>query len=132
MRSPQKTMALWAFFIVGAVLLYMNFEKQMQASIKDFNYSKFRVALEANEIENLVVQMEGNNIGQVNGKVKEEYASKYQGGTRFSFPVPLDGFSQLVEGKGVEIEYAKAGGGLLTQIFLNWLPLKLKPSTPPR
>jgi cell division protease FtsH len=80
MRTPQKTLALWLFLFVIMILVYKAYDNKATQGINDFNYSKFRVALEAGEIETVTFRQDSSEII---GTVKPEFKEKY-GGDKFT------------------------------------------------
>ena len=50
MRSPQKTLAMWAIIGVVAVLMFQMYETGQQSKVRDFKYPEFIKALNANQI----------------------------------------------------------------------------------
>ncbi|MCC7404998.1 MAG: ATP-dependent zinc metalloprotease FtsH [Bdellovibrionales bacterium] len=120
MRSPQKTMALWAMLIVVAILLFQMYETQRHTLIRDFDYPKFLKALEANEIESVTFN---KDTGEIEGDIKPEFKDKYAG-RHFQILGNTDseGF-KIVRQQGITPKYIGSDNSLMTSVFLNWLPL---------
>lgn len=120
MRSPQKTMALWAMLIVVAILLFQMYEAQRHTLIRDFDYPKFLKALEAGEIESVTFN---KDTGEIEGDVRTEYKDKYSG-RHFQILGNTDseGF-KIVRENGITPKYIGSDNSLMTSVFLNWLPL---------
>ena len=119
-RSPQKTIALWAMLIVVAILLFQMYEAQRNTVIHNFDYPKFLKALESNEIESVTFN---KDTGEIEGEMKVEYKDKY-GGRHFQIlgNVDSEGF-KLVRENGITPKYISSDNSLMTSVFLNWLPL---------
>ena len=64
MRSPSKTMTLWALLIVLAVLFFQMYERQASNLVRDFNYDKFVKAVVAGKIakDSIVIR---KNAGEI-------------------------------------------------------------------
>lgn len=120
MRSPQKTMALWAMLIVVAILLFQMYEAQRHTMIRDFDYPKFLKALEAGEIESVTFN---KDTGEIEGDLRTEYKEKYAG-RHFQILGNTDseGF-KIVRENGITPKYIGSDNSLMTSVFLNWLPL---------
>lgn len=123
MRTSQKTLAMWAIFVVVAVLLFQMYETQRQSTIRDFDYSKFRQALESKEVKSVTFRL---GTDEIQGEIKEEFAEKYNGATHFQIigNINDEGY-KLVTANGITPNYERADNSLLTSVFLNWLPLIL-------
>ena len=67
MKNSQKTMAMWAILIVVGILLIQMWQAQQQSTIRDFNYSKFVKAVDANEVKSVTFR-DGEILGEI--KVK--------------------------------------------------------------
>ncbi|MBC7465752.1 MAG: AAA family ATPase, partial [Bdellovibrio sp.] len=125
MKANQKTFALWFFLFIMAIFFFRAWDMKHQKSIADFNYSKFLVAVENNEIEtDKVVFMQDR--GEIRGEVKAEFEKKYSG-THFAIPGNISdkGFD-LLRAKGITPNYEKAeSDNMLSAFLINWLPLIL-------
>ena len=125
MKANQKTFALWFFVLIMAIFFFRAWDMKHQKSIVDFNYSKFLVAVENNEIEtDKVVFLQDR--GEIRGEVKPEFEKKYSG-THFAIPGNISdkGF-ELLRAKGITPNYEKAeSDNMLSSFLINWLPLIL-------
>src|ERR1035437_6837491 len=122
MRSPSKTMALWALLIVLAVLFFQMYEKQANQVVRDFNNSKFVTALESDQIvkSSIMFHKATNEIeGDLNDAGQKAFNGKH-----FKFTGNNDdkGY-EIVEKYGITPNYAISDSGLLAGLLLNWLPL---------
>lgn len=123
MKSSQKTLALWFFLIVLAVFVFQAYETRTQATILDFNYSKFVQAVKDGEVQSVTFRKES---GEILGEIKEEFKDKYKG-TKFIIMGNTDdeGY-RFLTAQGITPNYEKSdNGGFLQSFFINWLPLIL-------
>lgn len=123
MRSAQKTMALWALLVVGAILLFQMYETQRQNTITDFNFSKFRVAIEKGQIASVTFRQDSDEIiGEVKPGLEKELGGKYFtiiGNTG-------DEGYKLVTQNGLTPNYEKSEShGIFMTVLVNWLPIIL-------
>ncbi len=122
MRSPSKTMALWALLIVLAVLFFQMYEKQSNQVVRDFNYPKFLQAVESDQIvkDSIVFH---TTTGEIEGQLNDP-GTKAFGGKHFKFSGNTGdvGFSILKE-KGIVPAYVSSDNSLMAGLLLNWLPL---------
>ena len=127
MQSSHKTFAMWAIFLVAAVLLFQMYETQRQTFIKDFNFAQFEKALKNGEVESVTFRSKGDpHVGDVLGKVKPEFKEKYGGATQFEIVGSVgDEGLRLVRSHGLTPNYEKANDSFLVSVFLQWLPLLL-------
>jgi len=121
MRNSQKTMALWAIFLVLGILFFQMYQTQKHVLIRDFDYPKFVEALKAKEIKSVTFRE-----GEILGEIKDEYKDKYANSTRFQIlgNTDSDGY-KLVTENGLTPKYERNDNSLMTSLFLNWLPLIL-------
>lgn len=124
MRSPPKTMALWALLIVLAVLFFQMYEKQANQIVRDFNYQKLRQAIDSEQVDknSFVIHRDTNEIeGTLN-----EAGQKAYGGKNFRVKGNTEDFGvQKLEDKGIVANYASSDNSMLGQMIVNWLPLIL-------
>ncbi|MCB0413448.1 MAG: AAA family ATPase, partial [Bdellovibrionales bacterium] len=123
MKSAQKSLALWAFLIVAAMLMYQIYNTQAKTVIRDFDYPKFLTAVEKGEIESVTFNVDTNEI---EGKIKPEFASKYKDAQNFLITGNTgDKGLELVQKYGLTPKYVSSDNSIVTSLFLNWLPLLL-------
>jgi cell division protease FtsH len=121
MRSPVKTLAFWAVLVAIGLLLFQAYHHQHRPMIADFNYSKFRGAIEAGHIASVTFKQDS---GEIAGEIKPEFESKYGGRSFNIFGNTEDEGYKLVIANGLTPNYERAeNNGLLQSIFINWLPL---------
>ena len=123
MKSSQKTLALWVLLLVVGVLVVQLYQRQKMSHIRDFNFAKFREALEKEEIKSVTFNLGSDEI---EGEIKEKFKEKYKNATKFKIigNIGDEGY-KLVNQYGLTPNYKKADHSLLTSFFLNWLPLLL-------
>lgn len=122
MRSPSKTMTLWALLIVLAVLFFQMYEKQANQMVRDFNWPKLLQAATDKQIVEgtVIIHTDTNEIeGQLN-----EAGQKIYGGKHFKLVGNTGdkGYEELRE-RGITPSYTKSNDSFLASILLNWLPL---------
>src|SRR6185312_9988245 len=122
MRSPSKTMALWALLIVLAVLFFQMYEKQSNQAVRDFNYQKFLQAVDSDEIVKDSVTFH-TATGEIEGQLNDA-GQKIYGGKHFKIygNVGDKGFEMLDE-KGIVPSYVTSDNSMMAGLLLNWLPL---------
>src|SRR3984957_13809345 len=122
MRSPSKTMALWALLIVLAVLFFQMYEKQANQVVRDFNYPKFLQAVEADEVAKDSIIFH-TTTGEIEGQLNDA-GQKVFGGKHFKVSGNTNdmGF-QLLKDKGIVPSYVTSDNSLMAGLLLNWLPL---------
>jgi cell division protease FtsH len=122
MRSPSKTLTLWALLIVLAVLIFQMYERQANQVVRDFSWPKLLQALENDQVvkDSIVFHTASSEIeGQLN-----EAGQKIYGGKNFKFPGNTGdkGYEEVRE-KGVTPSYVGSDNSLMANVLLNWLPL---------
>ena len=123
MKASQKTLALWVFFLILGVLALQVYQTRKLSMIKDFDYSKFRQALEQGEVQSVTFHLGSDEI---EGDIKEEFKSKYKEATKFKITGNIgDEGYKLVTQYGLTPNYKKSDHSFFTSFFLNWLPLIL-------
>lgn len=122
MRSPSKTMALWALLIVLAVLFFQMYEKQSNQVVRDFNYNKFVQAVEADQLvkDSIIFHTASSEIeGQLNDAGQKVFSGKH---FKFAGNTGDVGF-QMLRDKGIVPNYVSSDNSLMAGLLLNWLPL---------
>jgi cell division protease FtsH len=122
MRSPSKTMTLWALLIVLAVLFFQMYEKQANQMVRDFNWPKLLQAATDGQVvkDTVVIHLNSNEIeGQLN-----DAGQKIFGGKQFKFVGNTGdkGYEELRE-RGITPSYVSSDNSFMASILLNWLPL---------
>ncbi|MEQ1665538.1 MAG: ATP-dependent metallopeptidase FtsH/Yme1/Tma family protein, partial [Bdellovibrionales bacterium] len=121
MRNSQKTMALWAIFLVLGVLFFQMYQQQKNSLIRDFDYPKFVEALKNKEVKAVTFRE-----GEILGEIKSQFKEKYQNAEKFQIlgNTDTDGYKVVTE-NGITPKYERNDNSLVTSLFLNWLPLIL-------
>ncbi|MGE3760178.1 MAG: AAA family ATPase, partial [Pseudobdellovibrionaceae bacterium] len=122
MRSPSKTMTLWALLIVLAVLFFQMYEKQANQMVRDFNWPKLLQAATDGQVvkDSVIIHTDTNEIeGQLN-----DAGQKIFGGKHFKLVGNTGdkGYEELLE-RGITPSYTKSDNSFMASILLNWLPL---------
>lgn len=123
MRSTQKTIALWAFLVIVAVLLFQMWEKRHKTSMAvDFNFQKFMSAVKSDEIKDVTF---GEN-GKISGTLKPEVEAKY-GGQSFTIQGNTgDEVFKILQSKGITPNYeASENSSFFYGVLGNVLPFIL-------
>jgi len=125
MRSTQKTLALWAFLLVVGVLGYQLLEHRRLETINDFNFQKFVQAVDSDHIKSVTIKASPNNVSEIRGEIKEEFANQYRG-KEFLIQGNIDDARARLEKKGIVPNYEGAeSNSLLQNFFITWLPIIL-------
>lgn len=123
MRSAQKTMALWALFVVITWLAFSMYEQERKVVISDFSYPKFMEAVDKQHIKNVTINLDTR---EYDGEVKEEFKQEYGGGTQFTFTgYAGDQAIKMLEEKGLTPEFKTNESSLFMKFAINWLPIIL-------
>jgi cell division protease FtsH len=123
MRGSQKTMAMWAVFLVLGVLFFQMYQSQHITMIRDYNYKKFVDSVKAGEIESVSILRERQEI---RGKIKKEFAAKYNNATQFQIVGDTESEgTKFLQANGIVPNYERDDSSMMTSLFLNWLPLIL-------
>jgi cell division protease FtsH len=122
MRSPSKTMALWALLIVLAVLFFQMYEKQSNQAVRDFSYPKLLQAVDGDEVvkDSFIFHVATSEIeGQLN-----DAGQKVFGGKHFKVSGNTSDYGfQLLKDKGIIPAYVSSDNSMMAGLLLNWLPL---------
>lgn len=121
MRSPQKTVALWAVILVLGVIFFRMYEAQQGLRVtKGFEYQQFVEALEKKQVEEVVFNRE---TGKISGTLSAEGEKAY-GGKTFEIDGNVsDKGYEIVESHGIIPNYKNDDGSAFASILINWLPL---------
>jgi len=118
LKQSQKTLALW-LIIVLLSLIVVHFFNQRPTLRKDISFSELTVALEQNQVSEVIIQ-------------GEEYLGKYKdgfnGGVFFTTvgPIQSEKVIELLAKSDAKVEYKKKLESPFWQQFLfSWLPMIL-------
>ncbi len=122
MRSPSKTMTLWALLIVLAVLFFQMYERQANQMVRDFNWPKFLQAATDGQVVKESVKINQSNAeyeGQLN-----DAGQKAFGGKHFKFTGFTDeGSLKKLDERGIVPSAVSSDNSFMAGLLLNWLPL---------
>lgn len=122
MRSPSKTMALWALLIVMAVLFFQMYEKQASQTVRDFNYGKFLQAVDSDQVQKDSILFH-TNTNEIEGQLNDT-GQKTFGGRHFRINGNTgDKGLELLQEKGIVPSYANTDNSMMVGLFWNLLPL---------
>lgn len=123
-NSSQKTFAMWAIFIVLAIVLIQNYQDKNKSFIKDFDYNQFRHALTLKHVKDVTFEIADNDsIGEVVGTMKEEFKKEYKGAVKFKVQGDISAQGRLlVEKNGLTPNYKKVKESIFVSLLLSWLP----------
>ena len=126
--KASRTMAFWALAVVVGVILVQFYQQRQQSQIVDFDYPKFRQALESHKLESITFRDNGSGgeIGEINGKVKAAHIEEL-GGKEFSIIGNIgEQGARLLEQNNITPKYESSHeNSFLMAILINWLPLLL-------
>lgn len=122
MRSPSKTLTLWALVIVVAVLLVQMYERQSSQLVHGFNYSKFSDAVKADQVVKSKIIF-NKATGEIEGDLNEA-GQKAFGGTHFKIVGNTeDSGYEFLQAHGITPSYVQSDNSMLTNLLVSWLPL---------
>ena len=126
--KASKTMAFWALAIVVGVILVQIYQQKQQSQIVDFDYPKFRSAIESQKIESVTFRDKGSGgeIGDIIGVIKAPYIKEF-GGKEFMITGNIgEQGARLLEQNGITPKYESGHeNSFLMALLINWLPLLL-------
>jgi cell division protease FtsH len=122
MRTPQKTMALWAVLMVVGILMFNMYEQQQITFAPKFDNQKYVEALKAGQIKDVTFVRDVTG-GEIEGTFTEAGEEKY-GAAKFRFEGDVgDRAAEQVEKSGLVPNYRTKRESFLTSVLMNWLPL---------
>lgn len=121
MRSSQKTLALWAFVLIGALIFLQAFEQRNANMAKKYTFTDFYHSIDKAEIEDVTIVQDKKEI---RGKFTKEAAEiwkaekfKIVGDTNYEL------FKKLND-NNVKVSYESGeSGSTLTNILISSLPM---------
>ncbi len=124
--KASRSMAFWALAIVVIVILVQAYEQTKKAQIADFDYPKFRKALEAQKIDTITFKDvgTGGDVGEIHGTIKEQYIAEF-GGKDFMITGNIgEQGSRLLEQNNITPKYESNHQNSFMMVFLmNYLPI---------
>jgi cell division protease FtsH len=119
-------MAFWALAIIVVVIMVQAYEQTKKAQIADFDYPKFRKAIENQKVESITFKDvgSGGDIGEIHGIIKSQFADEY-GGKDFTIVGNIgEQGARLVEQNGLTPKYESNANNSFMMVFLmNYLPI---------
>lgn len=123
MKATQKTLAFWFLAIILSVFVLQAIQNRSERFIADFNFSKFKTAVEKNEIASVTIKPEA---GEITGEVKPEFETQYKGRQFTIAGNTGDKVYELLEKNGITPNYERGDGtSMLQSIAMNYLPVLL-------
>ncbi len=124
--KASRSMAFWALAILVVVILVQTYEQTKKSQITDFDYPKFRQALENNKIESITFRDTGSggDVGDIYGKIKDPYKKEF-GGEDFTIVGNIgEQGNRLLEQNGITPKYESNANNSFMMVFLmNYLPI---------
>jgi cell division protease FtsH len=124
--KASRSMAFWALAIIVVVILVQAYEQNKKSQITDFDYPKFRHAIESQKIESITFKDAGtgSDIGEIVGTIKEPYISEF-GGKDFSIMGNIgEQGTRLLEQNSITPKYESNSQNSFMMMFLmNYLPI---------
>lgn len=123
MKASQKTLAFWFLAIILSVFVLQAIQNRSERYISDFNFSKFKTAVERGEVASVTIKPEA---GEISGEVKPEFETQYKG-RQFSIPGNTgDKVYELLEKNGITPNYERGDGtSVMQSLAMNYLPVLL-------
>ncbi len=120
MSSSQKTIAFWVLAVVFAMVAVQFYQQKQDTFIKDYNYPKYRAAVEAGKLESVVLN---KSTGKISGTLKEQYAQE-AGGKKFVIDGNPDYNEQrFLETNNIIADWENSAENSYWMLILNWLPM---------
>ena len=124
--KASRSMAFWALAIIVVVILVQAYEQTKQTLITDFDYPKFRQAVESQQIDAITFKDvgTGGDIGEIKGIIKDQYISEY-GGKDFTIMGNIgEPGARLLEQNNLTPKYESNAQNSMMMVFLmNYLPI---------
>lgn len=124
--KASRSMAFWALAIIVVVIMVQAYEQTKKSQIADFDYPKFRSALEHQKVESITFKDvgSGSDIGEIHGTIKPQYTSEY-GGKDFTIVGNIgEQGARLLEQNGLTPKYESNAQNSFMMVFLmNYLPI---------
>lgn len=123
MKATQKTLAFWFLAIILSVFVLQAIQNRSERYIADFNFSKFKTAIERGEVASVTIKPEA---GEISGEVKPEFETQYKG-RQFSIAGNTgDKVYDLLEKNGITPNYERGDGtSVMQSLAMNYLPVLL-------
>ncbi len=124
--KASRSMAFWALAIIVVVIMVQAYEQTKKSQIADFDYPKFRNAIENQKVETITFKDvgSGGDIGEIHGTIKSQFSDEY-GGKDFTIVGNIgEQGARLVEQNGLTPKYESNANNSFMMVFLmNYLPI---------
>ena len=124
--KASRSMAFWALAIIVVVIMVQAYEQTKKTQIVDFDYPKFRNAIENQKVESITFKDvgSGSDIGEIHGEIKSQFAKEY-GGKDFTIVGNIgEQGARLLEQNGLTPKYESNAQNSFMMVFLmNYLPI---------
>ncbi len=124
--KASRSMAFWALAIIVVVIMVQAYEQTKKSQIADFDYPKFRNAIENQKVESITFKDvgSGGDIGEIHGTIKSQFSDEY-GGKDFTIVGNIgEQGARLVEQNGLTPKYESNANNSFMMVFLmNYLPI---------
>lgn len=125
--KASRSMAFWALAVIVVIILVQAYEQSKNSQIGDFDYPKFRQAVEAQKIESVTFKDTGTGgeVGEIRGVIKEANKDEFGGSRDFSIMGNIgDQGARLLEQNGITPKYESSHQNSFFMVFLmNYLPI---------
>jgi cell division protease FtsH len=99
------------------------YEKQSNQVVRDFNYQKFLLAVEKDQVDKNSVVFH-TATGEIEGQLNDSGQKDYGGGKHFKISGNTgDKGFEILQAKGIVPSYVSSDNSLMAGLLLNWLPL---------
>lgn len=119
-------MAFWALAIIVVVIMVQAYEQTKKTQIAEFDYPKFKQAIENNKVESITFKDvgSGGDIGEIHGTIKAQFADEY-GGKDFTIIGNIgEQGARLLEQNQMTPNYESNANNSFMMVFLmNYLPI---------
>ncbi len=124
--KASRSMAFWALAIIVVVIMVQAYEQTKKTQIVDFDYPKFRNAIETQKVDSITFKDvgSGSDIGEIHGTIKQPFESEY-GGKDFTIVGNIgEQGARLLEQNGLTPKYESNAQNSFMMVFLmNYLPI---------
>ncbi len=124
--KASRSMAFWALAIIVVVIMVQAYEQTKKTQIAEFDYPKFKQAIENNKVESITFKDvgSGGDIGEIHGTIKAQFADEY-GGKDFTIIGNIgEQGARLLEQNQMTPNYESNANNSFMMVFLmNYLPI---------
>lgn len=124
--KASRSMAFWVLALVVIMIVVQAYQNTQDKMIQNFDYPKFRQALEKEQIEAVTFKDigTGSDIGEIKGVIKEQYKSEF-GGTDFTIMGNIgEAGARTLEQNNITPKYeSNASNSFMMQFVMAYLPI---------